>query len=290
MTAPTDTAGRPHGYARAQREGCLCRVCRQARRVYDYRRSSAMAAGTWRPWVPAGPVREHLVLLKQAGLGEPRIADVSGVSRRSVASILGRSNRPATKVRPETARRILALDPAVVAPLLVDATGSIRRVQALTCLGWSFRAQERQAGLARTTLRQILRHDQIKQSTAAAIEHMYDRLSMTLAPADRYADQTRAMAAARRWTPPLGWNDHEIDDPAALPAGTPRGGPGQLAAWLANYQVFEARGLSRREIAVRLRTTEPAIKDRLCRARKAGLLPPDGPADGIDRIDNGVAA
>jgi hypothetical protein len=249
-----------------------------------------MQAGTWRPWVPAGPVREHLVVLKQAGLGEPRIAALSGVSKRNVASILGRGNRPAAKVGPETARRILAVDPAAAAPLLVDAIGSVRRVQALACLGWGFGAQERQAGLARTALRQVIRQDRIRQSTAAAIQLVYDRLSMTPAPAGRYADAARALAVSRGWVPPLGWNDHEIDDPAALPACTPGNGPGLLKAWLANYQVFEARGLSRREIAVRLRTTEPAIKDRLCRARKAGLLPPQGAATDDLLTSNGVAA
>ncbi|HEX5200913.1 MAG TPA: hypothetical protein VFW27_13360 [Actinoplanes sp.] len=69
------TSSRPHGYARYKLDGCRCYVCGWARSTYEQNRQKQIIAGTWKPWVQAGPARAHLVKLKAAGVGERRVHD-----------------------------------------------------------------------------------------------------------------------------------------------------------------------------------------------------------------------
>lgn len=106
-------------------------------------------------------------------------------------------------------------------PLTVDGTGTRRRLQALTVLGWSSHALDAQLGQKRTYVNNLmLREGPILQSTAVKVAALYERLSMTLPPettrGERVsASKARKHAAAQGWPPPLAWND--IDDPAEQP-------------------------------------------------------------------------
>lgn len=89
--------------------GCRCDPCTDAYRAYqtDYN------ARTEPRLVPAGPVRAHLLELRQHNIGPKTIARVSGVSHGSLSRLLYgdyvRGTPPSAKVRPETARILLAL-------------------------------------------------------------------------------------------------------------------------------------------------------------------------------------
>jgi hypothetical protein len=95
-------------------------------------------------------------------------------------------------------------------PLLVDATGTRRRLQALAAIGWPPRALAERLGIQPDN---ILRRHRVRVGTARLVAAVYDQLSMTPGP------DTRSAAAARRrgWAPPLAWDDDSIDDPAARP-------------------------------------------------------------------------
>jgi hypothetical protein len=95
--------------------------------------------------VDATPTRDHIVVLREAGVGLSRITQLTGIARQTIQAILRgrpeRGNRPAQQVKRDTAERILALDPVnpdLAAGTPVDATGARRRIQALVCAGWSF--------------------------------------------------------------------------------------------------------------------------------------------------------
>jgi len=98
-------------------------------------------------------------------------------------------------------------------PLLIDATGTHRRIQALQALGWPRRHLEPAAGLQAGRLSQILRATVVTRTTATAIAHIFDQLCMTPGP----SAVTRHRAAVKDWPPPLAWDDDTIDDPAAEP-------------------------------------------------------------------------
>lgn len=101
--------------------------------------------------------------------------------------------------------------------LTVDPTGSIRRVQALVALGWTYGEIGARLGWTRHVVRNLIASDPtyVLRSTHIRICRAYERMCMTIPPeqtnrARGYRARTRRMAAARGWLPPLAWDD--IDD------------------------------------------------------------------------------
>lgn len=202
-----------HGYARYKLNGCRCRVCVAAVSEYNRRRQMAVTAGTWR--VDAGLVREHLAVLSARGMGYKRCALVAGVSRSTVRRILyGAGGRPApATTRHDIATKLLALDVDLGGAALVDALGTVRRIQALTAIGWTLTDTGRALGWTSSNLGLLLRQDKVLRRTADAVAGLYERRSGTTGPSGR----ARRMAAARGWVPPLAWTN--IDDPREKPRG-----------------------------------------------------------------------
>ncbi|MEU4558610.1 hypothetical protein AB0F72_09470 [Actinoplanes sp. NPDC023936] len=272
MSATDST--RPHGYARYRLDGCRCLTCAVAVSTYDRKRAMAITAGTWKPFTDAAPVKEHLAALAAVGVHRKRIEALTGVSRETIASIQGLRSRPATKVRTETAELILSLDPQQTAPAagtLIDATGSHRRIQALCCIGWTVLDQERLAGRAKGSLQQVLGQDRVTAAMAQAITALYDRLSMTPAPAGRSSTGAKQRAAERGWVPPLEWDDDTIDSPVAVSAS--EGEAAALQRFAEAFLSAEAEGLSRPQMAARFGMSVHAIKRRVTDVRALGLLP-----------------
>lgn len=104
---------------------------------------------------------------------------------------------------------------------LIDSTGTIRRLQALACLGWSFTEVARRAGVAKGS--ELAARPQVKRGNAERIAVVYDELWDQLPPSgSRYErmvlGKTKTRAAQQGWAPPLAWDDESIDDPGASPA------------------------------------------------------------------------
>lgn len=106
-------------------------------------------------------------------------------------------------------------------PLTADATGSARRLQALSYMGWSpVTLSGRLPAGPRTVARIQLGLDaRIPAALAAAVSALYDQL-WDMPGGSELPART---AAERGWCPPLAWDDdnedsHGIDDPAAVPA------------------------------------------------------------------------
>lgn len=95
--------------------GCRCRLCRAAVSAYEQERRQRIEPA----YVSAGPAREHLAMLSERGVGLKTVAAVSGVSHGALTKIVyGASTRgrgPSKRIRPDTARRILAVTAAAAA-------------------------------------------------------------------------------------------------------------------------------------------------------------------------------
>lgn len=109
-------------------------------------------------------------------------------------------------------------------PLRIDGTGTARRLQALSAIGWPPTQLGARLGYDRRVIdgwRQQRRHPLVHRATATAIADLYDELWDTPGPCTR----TRRAAARRGWAPPMAWDDHTIDDPHATPdlGSPPRG-------------------------------------------------------------------
>lgn len=110
-------------------------------------------------------------------------------------------------------------------PMLADATGSIRRLQALSRIGWTMSELGAQPELRVSSERvsQIARgrHSTLTLAKIASIRALYDRLTgrnMPL-PTGSNADRARRLAEQKGWASPLAWDDDEIDDPKGRPVG-----------------------------------------------------------------------
>lgn len=217
--------------------GCASPVLARALCDNHYQRWRARQKGYGRftsMYVDAAPVLEHLEHLRRTGIGLRPLAAASGVSRRALQRLTSRtpkahpsphsdsgrgrgsSSRPPTKVLRTTAEAILAVHTVEPAPsALVPEIGTRRRLQALVALGWPQTLIAHELGVEVTNLSRMV-HGRCKHVTAARateVDELYTRWEMTPGPSSR----ARAQAARYRWAPPLAWDEHALDDPAATP-------------------------------------------------------------------------
>jgi hypothetical protein len=170
-------------------------------------------------------------------------------------------------------------------PLLIDATGTVRRIQALRRLGYPLSHIAPLLGVTKQRVNQIgtQARTRVHRDMAVRVAGVYDRLSMTLGPDDR----ARRHAEAQGWPPPLAWDDDEIDDPRARPRVNPRvgetfhvdpiaveeavaGRPVKLSHQERREAVrrMQAMGLSAAQIGERLHTTRGAAQRLSTRTRR----------------------
>ncbi|PZT71440.1 hypothetical protein [Streptomyces sp. AC1-42T] len=225
--------GRPereHGYARYKMDGCRCYTCGFANATYCEARQRSIMYGTWQPFVDAGPVREHLLRLRNADMGLRRVAAVAGVDRQRLLAILnGRPERgtpPQEKVRPALAAAVLAVEPTwenLGGTTVISAIGTHRRLQALGARGWPQAQLARQLGWTDQNFSALLRQDHVIVRTALAVRALYGQLWYQ-DPRQHGVDNqaySRALNAARSkgWSPPAAWDDEALDLPGATPYG-----------------------------------------------------------------------
>ncbi|MEV8033952.1 hypothetical protein [Streptomyces sp. NPDC086182] len=235
----TASAGRPHGNAKYHLENCRCPTCCKAARDYDNNRRRAIAYGRWQPFVDAEPVRQHVRALGEFGIGWIRAAKLAGVSTGGVSKILygdrPRGLAPTKRVRPETALKLLAVEPTLDnlgARVAINGTGTRRRLQALVAKGWPQTELARRLDMERANFKRAIVSNLVTVGTYRAAITLYDQL-WRADPADhgvhwRWIEPARTLAATRGWAPIGAWDDDRIDNPTAWPdwtghCGTPKG-------------------------------------------------------------------
>lgn len=189
---------------------------------YAKERKRLHAAGTFASvWVPVEPVLEHVAALRAAGLGWPRIAELSGLSPLTVAG-LAKPGRRAVNRRTEAA--ILGIDvpasplaPELSAGFRVPIVGTRRRLRALAAIGYSqdhlladLGMQPRSCALSKV----YTGADYCTARRAREIAALFDRYRLR-----PYGPSARAKQDARRkgWPPPFAWDDDTIEDPTVGP-------------------------------------------------------------------------
>ncbi|MFC8447578.1 hypothetical protein [Kitasatospora sp. NPDC057223] len=243
MTSTTTpaTGGTPlkHGRSTYLHHDCRCHWCRNAEASYQSSRRRLQAYGRWQGNVPAEPARAHARALSAAGLTWAQIADRAGLNLAVISNLLvGATGRePSKSIRRANAAKLLAVTlPRDIAPdgrAPLDATGTIRRLRALTAAGWPLARLGRHCGIQHRHLLDMLhgRLQQVSPRTALTIRRLYDDLWNRDPRADgarQYdIERARLLAADNGWAPCLAWDDDQIDNPDALPDWTARcGTPG----------------------------------------------------------------
>ncbi|GGO63092.1 hypothetical protein [Nonomuraea cavernae] len=188
----------------------------QARRVTAAtRQRKAYQLGIKRR-VDATRVRQHLQLLRRT-MSVTDIAEASTITKTSIWNILLHGQKT---VFPETEAKILAVAP-INGWVLVDSTGTQRRIQALATMGWTGeeigRRVARRRGDSWANISRIMQGTRLTASLAAEVNVVYGELCQQVPPTDLAAKRARSRAQRRRWAPPAAWEAVDIDDPDALP-------------------------------------------------------------------------
>lgn len=176
-----------------------------------------MAYGKWEPdRMPVEPVRDRILAWREAGVGTPRLAELTGVHSRTLDQIVNHGKWVSRK----TWDAVLGLEIhqawRVAADLgRVDATGTRRRLQAMAALGHRIDYINARLGLGPTGIGKVLsgERERVSASRARAVAALYEELWDQPGPCER----TRSTAARKGWRLPMWWDDDTIDDPSAEP-------------------------------------------------------------------------
>lgn len=154
---------------------CRCEACTVANRVAGRARRTALAHGTWMPYVNSAATRHHLERLSQRGMSAAQIAASTGVARSTVLRLL--AEREPVRIRQSTQTALLALPVASRRSAhLVDAGTARHQVARLIEQGWSLPQLAAEFHRSPTSLRRTLRSKLITPATAEAIGASYGRL------------------------------------------------------------------------------------------------------------------
>lgn len=139
--------------------------------------------GRWEPYVDARAAREHLQLLRKAGLGVDRIVTLSGVPRSTVRRLLAPSDLLALprphRIRPDVAARLLALDCAdtpAASRSLVDATPTQQLVADLEAAGYPRAELAKALGRSSASLSRTLSRSVVTLDTAESVAVLHRQL------------------------------------------------------------------------------------------------------------------
>jgi transcriptional regulator with XRE-family HTH domain len=217
-------------------DACRCHPCSKANAEAENWRERQKAYGRYNKYVPAGPVREHVRTLMDAGMGLKRIVAVTGVSQGTMWKLMYGKRRPdgtcipSRRVLRDTAEKLYTLDPTWTGPLpladgailTTDASYAVsRKLQALVALGWSMSELGRRLGIThvRNAIPVVKGERRLTAATAKKADALYEQLSMTLPSETNQrqriaASRSRRYAKAHGWVPPLDLEaeDVELDD------------------------------------------------------------------------------
>ncbi len=205
---------------------CRCDPCMDLHTVTHQRRYRLKAYGRFDTGlVDVVPVREHMLMLGEFGLGYKRVAELAGIGITAARTVLwgrqdpGRVGEMQKRIKRETAAAILRVRPMIehlADGQIVPARGVQRRLQALVARGWSMSKLARRLDMEVSNFSSLIRRDHAKVSTYRAVHDLYEELWDQNPPEDTHRDKIAASGArnyARKhgWVPPLAWDDIDTD-------------------------------------------------------------------------------
>lgn len=239
--------------------GCKTTGCRQANYRYMSQIRLEHHRGQRRR-TDATQTRVHIERLLAGGWTQAQIARAAGIVHHLVSDIIHGKQAIANK----TAYAILSVP--ISAPPAdsrdVDATGTMRRLQALAAIGWPIAQLAPQFGIFATALGNIARGElrTVRRTTADTIALHYQHLIRQPGPSNR----CRILARNKGWHGPAAWDGTAIDDPAAQPE-TEQTDEVELkrndlaAMRRAEIEHLDAFNLPSHEIAARLGISESTV-------------------------------
>jgi hypothetical protein len=146
----------------------------------------------------------------QFGPAWPTDADIADYDAKASARALNAARKRRYEIRVYLNR----------GPILMDATGSRRRLQALCRMGWTQKqiAAQPELDVSSERISQLTRgrNTHMAPDTVKAVAAVYRRLCRTI-PTGPHADYARIIAEQKGWPGSGAWDDDTIDDPNATP-------------------------------------------------------------------------
>lgn len=210
---PHGTTARGYG-SPGRRPRCNCDPCRTARNRHQKQTRINRELGR-SSFTTCDKAQAHLHLLHQTKSWDT-LVEATGVHLSNLIAIYQGKR---TKIRHETEAKILAV-PATGpgdAGQYIDATGSTRRLQALSYVGHSYATLCDATGTSPNRILSIIngRQPTIRRALAERIATAYRQLAFSPPPHNKFTSRTRNLARAKGWHGPVAWDD--IDDPNAQP-------------------------------------------------------------------------
>lgn len=200
---------------------------REAKARWARRRRRLIGYGQWQPFVDAEPTRQHVLAIRNTGMGLRTLATHTNVTVATLDHLIyGNSpHPPAVRIRTESAEALLAYWPTLDdydGGSVIDSTGTRRRLQALAAIGWPVASLHQHLDLVTvSTLERMRFGKQVTARVARAVRDVYTWASIGKAEdhgvTGWVAVRGRRTAEKRNWAPPSTWDDDRIDDPAAQP-------------------------------------------------------------------------
>jgi hypothetical protein len=206
------TTARGYG-SPGRRARCHCDPCREARNRHQKKIRIDRELGR-SPFTSPAKAQAHLAELHRS-MGWDSLEAATGVWFSNLIAIYQGKR---TKIRHETEAKILAVTPPTKGDpgQYIDATGSTRRLQALSCIGHSYAAICEAADTCANRVISIAngRQPTIRRDLADRIAAAYQLLAFSPAPKNKHTTRTRNVAQAKGWRDPQWWDDYgHIDDP-----------------------------------------------------------------------------
>lgn len=212
--------GEVAGYHQHIRDGeDACEACNDARRTYQRRRLKLRNMGRQAKYPLGKRGHRRLIAARENGLTYQAIAAELDVSP-SVAWRLV-NNGPDQLIYLRTLETVYTT--RFGQPL--THVGYIRRLQALTWLGYTCNQIAKEAGIHWESAAEALTVNRASTGRVReAVAGLYNRVHMNppLAPS-RATTRARNRAIGNRWAPPMAWSN--IDDPTERPERGPRHSP-----------------------------------------------------------------
>lgn len=206
---------------------CRCAPCRAGNSKRETTRVRQKAYGRWvSPYVPAPPVREHVIALTAAGIGQKRVAELAGVRYGSIQNLIYGRQQPGPRhleqlqrMSRTNAEKLLALsadEPALAGGARVPSKPTVRRLRALVAFGWSQSKLSALLGMGRGNFGVLMASRECTAGRHRQVADLYNRISNTPPPRATHRDKiaySRSIryAAERTWPLPMDWEAYDDD-------------------------------------------------------------------------------
>jgi hypothetical protein len=183
-------------------------------------RGQPISQGTGQPWADPAQVRAHVATLLQASTFQA-VADAAQVGQMTVWEI---AHATRSAIRQQTARALLAVQPADLQPRRPDAHGAMWRLRSLVAMGHTTGRITTALGSASHIIAPLIRGDRatittpLREDIIRLFDAWWDKQPPRRTPGEKTAAcKALQRAAVHNWPCPAALDEDDLDQPGYQP-------------------------------------------------------------------------